>query len=70
MLFATLHVVLSASVKESQQWPYMLSYIAVHVPSGTQEGSIVSRATWSVMNAWTAGLIQVIRARYSLVCCD
>ena len=56
-LFATLHVVLSVSVKESQQWPYMLSYIAVHVPN--VEGSVISRATWSVMHAWTAGMAQV-----------
>jgi hypothetical protein len=54
MLFANLHVVLAASIRESQEWPYMLSYIAVRV----QDESLVSRVTWSVMCAWTAGLIQ------------
>lgn len=63
-LIATLHVVLSASIAESEKWPYMLSYIAVNVPPLDLEESndnwtIAERATWLVMNASTSGLIQV-----------
>ena len=57
-LIATLHIVLSETINESQQWPYMLSYIAVSTPTGTV-GSITARAIWAVMTAATSGLIQV-----------
>ena len=63
-LIATIHVVLSATVAESEKWPYMLSYIAVNTPPldqghDTTVWSIAERATWLVMNASTSGLIQV-----------
>lgn len=62
-LIATLHVVLSATMQESTQWPYMLSYIAVNVPPldlGEPVGwSVAERATWLIMNATTSVLIQV-----------
>lgn len=63
-LIATLHVVLSATIAESEKWPYMLSWIAVSVPPSdvdleTDEWNIAERATWLVMNASTSGLIQV-----------
>lgn len=61
-LIATLHVVLSAALAESERWPYMLSYIAVKVPprSDDAEGwSDAERVTWLIMNASTSGLIQV-----------
>ena len=68
-LIATLHVVLSATIDESKQWPYMLSYIAVNVPpldlsigndAAEDTGwTLPERATWLVMNAFTSALIQV-----------
>ncbi|KAJ8520174.1 hypothetical protein ONZ45_g2964 [Pleurotus djamor] len=63
-LIATLHVVLSATLDESKNWPYMFSYMAVNVPpadaslgSDTEEGrqwTIAEKATWLVMNASTS----------------
>jgi hypothetical protein len=61
-LIAMLHVVLSATITESQTWPYMLSYIAISIPPFSAESNVWStpeRATWLVMNAATSGLIQV-----------
>ncbi len=65
-LIATLHVVLSATLEESQKWPYMLSYIAVNVPpmdtsisSTSTVWTTAELATWLIMNATTSGLIQV-----------
>jgi hypothetical protein len=67
-LVATLHVVLSATQRESAKWPYMLSYIAVNVPpledaippdNVHDRWSVAEKATWLVMNASTSGLIQV-----------
>lgn len=62
-LVATLHVVLSQSVEESLQWPYMLSYIAVDTPpldNVDLKWTDLEQATWLVMDATTAGLIQVL----------
>lgn len=66
-LIATIHVVLSATLAESEKWPYMLNYIAVNVPPPLDNvddpeanmWSMAERATWLVMNASTSGLIQV-----------
>lgn len=65
-LIATIHVVLSATISESVEWPYMLSYIAVNVPplntgadTGADGWSFSEKATWLLMTASTAGLIQV-----------
>lgn len=61
-LVATLHVILTQSVRESKQWPYMLSYIAVDTPPLDEDDTrwtTLEQATWLVMNATTAGLIQV-----------
>jgi hypothetical protein len=65
-LIATLHVVLAATIDESRQWPYMLSYIAVDIPPLATDGekdtsgwTWVEQATWLAMNATTSGLIQV-----------
>ncbi|KAJ7099514.1 hypothetical protein B0H15DRAFT_1018744 [Mycena belliarum] len=66
-LVATLHVVLSATMNESQHWPYMLSYIAVNVPpldSSTNGWSMAEKATWLVMNASTSGLIQITHIQF------
>jgi len=67
-LVATLHVVLAATECESQQWPYMLSYIAVNVPpldtSVTGGWSLAEKAVWSVLNASTSGLIQITHIQF------
>ncbi|KAK0494832.1 hypothetical protein EDD18DRAFT_1172592 [Armillaria luteobubalina] len=70
-LIATLHVVLSATLEESQKWPYMLSYIAVNVPpmDTTTSGSTTvwttaELATWLIMNATTSGLIQITHIQF------
>ena len=58
---ATLHVVLSTTMLESQNWPYMLTYLAVDIPPLHEiEGwSTAELAAWLIMNATTSGLIQV-----------
>lgn len=65
-LIATLHVVLTASINESLEWPYMLSYLGVDIPPLAQGQDAddlgwtsIEIATWLVMNATTSGLIQV-----------
>ncbi|KAF7792728.1 hypothetical protein EIP86_003826 [Pleurotus ostreatoroseus] len=60
-LIATLHVVLQASTNESQQWPYMLNYLAVDIPplqwgGGWSPGELTA---WLLMNATTSALIQL-----------
>ncbi|KAF5357346.1 hypothetical protein D9758_005922 [Tetrapyrgos nigripes] len=63
-LIATLHVVLSQTLSESERWPYMLSYIAVKVPpldlgdnanDDVSSWSLAERATWLIMNATVSG---------------
>lgn len=59
---ATLHVVMSTTMLESQNWPYMLTYLAVDVPPlyDDDDGwTTAELAAWLVMNATTSGLIQV-----------
>jgi len=58
---ATLHVVLSTTRLESQNWPYMLTYLAVDIPPlyDTDGWSTAELAAWLIMNATTSGLIQV-----------
>ncbi|EGO26412.1 hypothetical protein SERLADRAFT_355278, partial [Serpula lacrymans var. lacrymans S7.9] len=66
-LVATIHVVFSATVQESQHWPYMLSYLAVDMPSYVTPNStwtLAERATWIVMNATTSGLIQITHIHF------
>jgi len=66
-LIATLHVVLEATMNESQHWPYMLSYVAVNVPpldTSTNGWSLAEKATWLVMNASTSGLIQITHIQF------
>ena len=64
-LVATIHVVLSATMAQSERWPYMLDYIAVNVPPpldteySVRSWGMAERATWLVMNASVSGLIQV-----------
>jgi hypothetical protein len=55
----TLHIVLLETERESQAWPYMLSYAAVY-PDPTQ-WQFGKRVVWSVLLETTSGLIQVGR---------
>lgn len=58
---ATLQVILSTAMTESQSWPYMLTYIAVDTPplETMEEWSTGELAAWLLMNATTSALIQV-----------
>ena len=58
---ATLHVVISTTVLESQTWPYMLTYLEVDIPPlySADGWSTAELAAWLIMNATTSGLIQV-----------
>jgi hypothetical protein len=69
-LIATLCVILSFALAESQKWPYMLSYIQVYVPpldgmpSDENAWLPAERATWLAMNATTSGLIQITHIQF------
>lgn len=67
---ATLHVVLSTTVLESQTWPYMLTYLEVDIPPlyNPEGWSTAELAAWLIMNATTSGLIQV-RLRITISAC-
>ena len=61
-LIATLRVVLQTTTEVSQQWPYMLNYIAVDIPplqDDTASWAVGELAAWLLMNAATSALIQV-----------
>lgn len=75
-LIATLYVVFTATVEQSQHWPYMLSYLAVDMPQISNSSSINSTdpilinqhvwstaetATWVVMNATASVIVQVCK---------
>jgi hypothetical protein len=76
---ATLYVVFSSNIEESQHWPYMLSYLAVGMPNigsnitGTttdptvvyaHRWSLAEGATWTVMNATTSVVIQITHIHF------
>ncbi|KAG6813751.1 hypothetical protein H0H92_007703 [Tricholoma furcatifolium] len=68
-LIATIQVILSSTLAESEKWPYMLSYIAVNVPpydrdQDTEDWNMPERATWLVMNAATSALIQITHIQF------
>ena len=70
---ATIFVVFSATIRQSQHWPYMLNYISVSMPAtnytalNSTDPTVVyqhiwstsERATWVVMNATTSVVVQV-----------
>ncbi|KAI0076392.1 hypothetical protein K474DRAFT_1663066 [Panus rudis PR-1116 ss-1] len=65
---ATLQVVLATATRESQTWPYMLTYVAVDIPplddlknSGWTNGEL---AAWLLMNATTSALIQITHIQF------
>ncbi|GAW04357.1 hypothetical protein LENED_006138 [Lentinula edodes] len=79
-LIATIHVIFSSAIHESQHWPYMLSYIAVNVPpldmlnvapdpdSDTPSSEITwspaERGTWLMMNASVSALAQITHIQF------
>ena len=64
-LVATLRIILSTAMVDSQQWPYMLTYIAVDVPpqpddmETTEVWSTPELVAWYIMVATVSGLVQV-----------
>lgn len=65
---ATLHVVTAATMLESKNWPYMLTYLAVDIPplDDTSGWTTAELAAWLIMNAVTSGLIQVCFDQFHL----
>ncbi|KAF9264607.1 hypothetical protein L218DRAFT_1076507 [Marasmius fiardii PR-910] len=69
-LIATLNVVLQRSINESDDWPYMISYIAVNVPPSDDdledysEWSLAERATWIIMTATISVLVQITHIQF------
>ncbi|KAG2065260.1 hypothetical protein BDR04DRAFT_1033281, partial [Suillus decipiens] len=75
---ATLYVVFSSNIQESQHWPYMLSYLAVDMPkygsnmTNTTDPTVIyahrwslgESATWTVMNATTSMVIQITHIHF------
>lgn len=76
---ATIYVVFSSNIEESQHWPYMLSYLAVDMPrfgnnvtGNTTDPTVVyahrwslaESATWTVMNATTSVVIQITHIHF------
>jgi len=77
---ATIHVVTSATLIESQNWPYMLTYLAVDIPPLNQPDGLdqtgnpnqpdnsgwttAELAAWLIMNAVTSGLIQITHIQF------
>ena len=66
-LIATLVLIFRSAISESQQWPFMLSYIAVDIPPLQEKSSswtTAGIAAWLMMNATTSALIQVSIGSY------
>ena len=60
-LIASMHVILRTAIEQSQEWPFMLEYIAVDLPPlmvRDSDWSMVEQVAWLVMNATTFALIQ------------
>ncbi|KIL00852.1 hypothetical protein PAXRUDRAFT_821190 [Paxillus rubicundulus Ve08.2h10] len=78
-LIATLYIVFTTTVQQSQHWPYMLSYLAVDMPQVSNSTVINSTdpilvyqhvwttaetATWVVMNATTSVIVQITHIHF------
>ncbi|KAI0774811.1 hypothetical protein BD413DRAFT_454794, partial [Trametes elegans] len=63
---ASMHVILSSTIEQSLQWPYMLDYIAVDIPPLTDntDWEMGELAAWLLMNATTSGLIQITHIQF------
>ena len=60
---ASLMTVVEACIAQSKEWPYMLNYIAVDIPPLVDDYTSWTdgeQAAWSLMNATTSALIQVM----------
>lgn len=69
---ATIYVIFTTTIVQSQHWPYMLNYLAVDMPATNstlnstdptllyqQKWTPAESATWVVMNATTSVVVQV-----------
>lgn len=66
-LIATLVLIFRSAISESQQWPFMLSYIAVDIPPLQEKSSswtTAGIAAWLMMNATTSALIQITHIQF------
>ncbi|KAL0065429.1 hypothetical protein AAF712_007493 [Marasmius tenuissimus] len=68
-LIATINVVLHQSIAESDEWPYMVSYMAVPVPptddlENPGEWSSAEKATWAIMTATISVLVQITHIQF------
>jgi hypothetical protein len=78
-LIATIYVVFSTTIQQSQHWPYMLSYLAVEMPRTSFNATTNSTdptlayqhawtlsetATWVVMNATTSVVVQITHVHF------
>ncbi|KAG9312180.1 hypothetical protein JVU11DRAFT_7475 [Chiua virens] len=74
---ATIYVIFSTAVEQSQHWPYMLSYLAVEMPAAEYTNSSndptlaylhswtsAESATWVVMNATTSVVVQITHIHF------
>ncbi|OAX40210.1 hypothetical protein K503DRAFT_798989 [Rhizopogon vinicolor AM-OR11-026] len=75
---ATIYVIFSSTVNESQHWPYMLSYLAVSMPNHyvnttnstdptvayAHRWSLAETATWTAMNATTSVVVQITHIHF------
>ncbi|KAK7691886.1 hypothetical protein QCA50_005290 [Cerrena zonata] len=63
---ATLQVILSTATRESQSWPYMLTYVSVDTPplDTMEEWTTGELAAWLLMNATTSALIQITHIQF------
>ena len=63
-LIATIQVILSKTMEDSQQWPYMLNYLAIDIPNftsdaGSEAWSVAELVAWYIMDATTSALVHV-----------
>lgn len=71
-LIATIVAIFSQTMRDSQKWPYMLTYLAINVPPattnttaddyptyGSSKWDMGELASWYIMDATTSALVQV-----------
>ncbi|EPQ52643.1 hypothetical protein GLOTRDRAFT_13941, partial [Gloeophyllum trabeum ATCC 11539] len=65
-LVASMYKILTVTAEESQEWPYMLSYIAVDIPPLHNRGSWATAELtgWLVMNGIISALIQMVHVHF------
>ena len=70
---ASLTILFNDTARQSQNWPFMLEYIAVDLPPlnfprSTEGWSLAGLIAWLFMNALVSALTQVRRLRCTLLC--